>query len=129
MNKKLILLGSFAMVIGGALQACRLTVINDTDKSVIFQSHKEGKHRLQLNPGESKPFGEQVGVENHGEMADFDLTIVGSQTAPIRVKQVKCNVPKYKTFINASEVLNKKFVGENEQLFTFDAEAPITCGR
>lgn len=128
MNKKLILLGSIAIASGSLLQACRLTITNDTDGTVILESHKERKDRLQLKPGQVSPFGEQHGMEEHGEMADFDVTFVGSQTEPTKVKQTKCNEPMYKTHIRVSEIKNKKFVGENEHLFTFDAKAPITCG-
>lgn len=128
MNKKLILLGSIIFVSSSMLQACRLKVTNDTNQTVIFQSHKEGKHRLELKAGESKPFGEQIGVENHGEMAEFSLTVVDSQEKPIYVKQTKCNEPLYRTHIKVSEILNKKFVGENPSLFTFNKEQAVTCG-
>lgn len=128
MNKKLILLGSLSLIAGSAMEACRLTVTNDTNDTVIFQSYKERKDRLELKPGESKPFGEQVGVENHGEMADLDMTVVGSDNKPIHVKQIKCNEPLYKTHLTVSEIKNKKFVGENEKLFTFDVDKPVMCG-
>jgi len=129
MNKKLILLGSLALVAGSGLQACHLKISNNTDKAVVLQSHLAREDKLKLMPGRMNvPFGEQEGDQNHGEMADFTLTIVGSDAKPIRVVQTLCSTD-YETHLEVSEIINKQFSDKNSKLFTFDEKAKAgTCG-
>lgn len=129
MNKKLILLGSILMVIGSVAQACHLKISNDTKNTVILQSHLAREDRLKLEAGRlNVPFGEQEGDQNHGEMADFTLTIVGSDAKPIRVVQTLCSTD-YQTHLKVSEIVNKQFTPDNSKLFTLDENAKAgTCG-
>ena len=126
MNMKLILLGSIALTAIPMIQACHLKVSNDTNQTVVLQSHKEGKDRLVLKPRQTNvPFGKQDGTK--GEMADFELTVVGSDAKPIRVVQKLCSID-FQTHLTASEVVNKKFSDVNTKLFTFDNVQSGTCG-
>lgn len=144
MNKKLMLLGSLILVSGTMLQACRLRVANDTDKTVIFKSNK-GPHELTLKPGEgfvtdengkqmldekgrvvgAIPFGKQDGEK--GEMADLTLTVVGSDQAPIRLVQQVCST-NFETGLTASEIINHKLSEKNSKLYTFDNVKAGECG-
>jgi hypothetical protein len=60
-------------------------------------------------------------------MAEFELSIVGSDTKPIRVVQTLCS-KDFNTHLNVSEIVNHKFSDTNAKLYTFENVKAGECG-